>query len=70
MLSGIITVILLLLFLAGCVWAWSPRRKRDFDAAARLPLSGDAQDRASGPEHEADVRQKPDPRSAATGDEP
>ena len=38
MLSGIITTILLLLFLAGWAWAWSPRRKRDFDEAARLPL--------------------------------
>ena len=38
MLSGIVTSILLVLFVAGWVWAWSPRRKRDFDAAARLPL--------------------------------
>jgi cytochrome c oxidase cbb3-type subunit 4 len=38
MLSGIITLLLLLVFLAGWAWAWSPRRKRDFDAAARLPL--------------------------------
>jgi cytochrome c oxidase cbb3-type subunit 4 len=38
MLSGIVTSILLLLFLAGWAWAWSPRRKADFDAAARLAL--------------------------------
>ena len=38
MLSGIITAILLVLFIAGWMWAWSPRRKRDFDAAAQLPL--------------------------------
>ncbi len=38
MLSGITTAILLVLFVAGWVWAWSPRRKHDFDAAARLPL--------------------------------
>ena len=38
MLSGIITAVLLVLFLIGWIWAWSPRRKRDFDAAARLPL--------------------------------
>lgn len=38
MLSGIITAILLVLFIAGWVWAWSPRRQSDFDAAARLPL--------------------------------
>ena len=41
MLSGIITTILLLLFLAGWAWAWSPRRTRDFDEAARLPLESD-----------------------------
>ena len=42
MLSGIITTILLLLFLAGWAWAWSPRRKRDFDEAASLPLDPDS----------------------------
>ena len=41
MLSGIITTVLLLLFLAGWAWAWSPRRKRDFDEAAQLPLESD-----------------------------
>ena len=38
MLSGIITAVLLVLFIVGWFWAWSPRRKQDFDAAARLPL--------------------------------
>ena len=38
MLSGIITAALLLLFVAGWIWAWSPARKADFEAAARLPL--------------------------------
>ena len=38
MLSGIITAILLVLFVAGWAWAWSPRRRKDFDEAARLPL--------------------------------
>ena len=45
MLSGIITAILLVLFVAGWAWAWSPRRKAAFDDAARLPLSDDAEDR-------------------------
>lgn len=46
MLSGIITVILLVLFVGGWIWAWSPRRKADFDAAARLPLDdSDTEDR-------------------------
>jgi cytochrome c oxidase cbb3-type subunit 4 len=38
MVSGIVTGILLLLFVAGWIWAWRPERKADFDAAARLPL--------------------------------
>ena len=38
MISGIITSILLVLFVAGWIWAWSPRRKAEFEAAARLPL--------------------------------
>ena len=42
MLSGIITTILLLLFLAGWAWAWSPRRFIEIAGAARLPLEADA----------------------------
>ena len=38
MVSGIVTGVLLVLFLAGWGWAWSPRRKADFENAARLPL--------------------------------
>ena len=38
MLSGIITLIMLVLFLLGWAWAWSPRRKADFDAASELPF--------------------------------
>lgn len=45
MLSGIITAILLVLFVAGWAWAWSPRRKAAFDDAAKLPLADDAEDR-------------------------
>jgi cytochrome c oxidase cbb3-type subunit IV len=41
MISGIVTAILLLCFIGGWIWAWSPRRKADFDAAARLPLGND-----------------------------
>jgi cytochrome c oxidase cbb3-type subunit IV len=42
MLSGIITAILLALFVVGGIWAYSPRRKPDFDAAAMLPLDDDS----------------------------
>ncbi len=38
MISGIVTAGLLLVFLAGWAWAWSPRRRQAFDEAARLPL--------------------------------
>lgn len=38
MLSGIITGLLLALFIGGCIWAWSPRHKRAFEQAARIPL--------------------------------
>ena len=38
MLSGIITSLMLLLFVLAWAWAWSPRRKPDFDEAARLPF--------------------------------
>jgi cytochrome c oxidase cbb3-type subunit 4 len=38
MIAGIVTVILLLAFLAGTAWAYSAKRKDEFDAAARLPL--------------------------------
>ena len=39
MVSGIVTAILLVLFVAGWIWAWRPERKAKFDAAARLPFS-------------------------------
>jgi len=38
MISGIVTAILLVAFLAGTAWAYSSRRKTEFDAAARVPL--------------------------------
>lgn len=38
MVSGIVTAILLVLFIAGWIWAWSPKRQQAFAAAARLPL--------------------------------
>ena len=38
MVSGIVTAVLLLVFVVGWAWAWSPRRKADFEDAARLPL--------------------------------
>lgn len=39
--SGLITLVLLLAFVGGWIWAWSSKRKAQFDAAARLPLEDD-----------------------------
>ena len=35
------TVVLLVVFLGIVFWAWSGKRKRAFDEAARLPLEDD-----------------------------
>ena len=42
-LHGAWTAALLAVFAAIVVWAWSGRRKRDFEEAARLPLEEDAE---------------------------
>lgn len=36
-----ITVLALITFLAIVAWAWSSRRRADFEAASRLPLDDD-----------------------------
>jgi cytochrome c oxidase cbb3-type subunit 4 len=41
MVTGVITAMLLLLFIGGSIWVWRPERKSEFDAAARLPLVDD-----------------------------
>ena len=38
LLHGLWTAAMIAVFAAVVVWAWSGRRKRDFDEAARLPL--------------------------------
>lgn len=38
MVRGLITLALFLAFVGLCAWAWSRKRKKDFDEAARLPL--------------------------------
>ena len=42
MIAGIVTAILLVSFLAACAWAYSSKRKPEFEAAARVPLEEDA----------------------------
>lgn len=39
--SGVMTAILLAAFLGVLAWAWSRRRRADFEAAARLALRED-----------------------------
>ena len=52
LLHGVWTALLLVAFAAIVAWAWSGRRKRDFDEAARLPLEEDEPStRAGGPGH-------------------
>jgi len=47
-LRSLVTVALFALFILLCVWAYSPRRRDEFEAAARLPLdSVDVTARAS-----------------------
>ena len=38
---GFLTAVLLFSFVGLWVWAWSHRRKADFDASAALPLEED-----------------------------
>ena len=38
MITGISTVILFVAFLASVAWAFSKKRKTEFDAASRIPL--------------------------------
>ena len=39
--SGLMTAVLLLLFIGIIAWAYSSRRRKDFDEASRLPLDGE-----------------------------
>jgi cytochrome c oxidase cbb3-type subunit 4 len=39
MISGIVTAVLLALFVCGWAWVWRPECKPEFDEAAQLPLS-------------------------------
>ena len=40
-LRGLLTAVLLFSFIGLWIWAWSSRRKTDFDASAALPLEED-----------------------------
>jgi len=40
-LRGLFTLILMVAFVTIVIWAWSGKRRKDFDEAARLPLEDD-----------------------------
>ncbi len=41
-LSGIFTAVMIVLLLCITAWAWSGRRRKTFEAMARLPLEEDS----------------------------
>ena len=41
LLRGILTAVIFAAFIGIWLWAWSSRRKKDFDASAALPLEED-----------------------------
>jgi len=44
MIAGLITAFLIVIFCAIVGWAYSSRRKQDFDAMARVPLADDSRE--------------------------
>jgi len=38
---GLITAVTMIAFLGICAWAWSSKRKKDFESVADLPLEED-----------------------------
>lgn len=47
-LRGLSTLLLMLTFIGIVVWAWSSKRKKDFDEAARLPLDDEIRGSSDG----------------------
>ena len=52
-LHGVWTAALIAAFAAIVAWAWSGRRKRDFEEAARLALEEDAEEKTEPPDRGA-----------------
>lgn len=48
-LRGIATLLVMIAFISVCLWAYSSKRKTDFDEAANLPF---VDDDAEGEKHE------------------
>jgi cytochrome c oxidase cbb3-type subunit 4 len=50
---GLITLLLMALFAGIWIWAWSAKRRKDFERAARMPLDQkDIADHKDGGQHE------------------
>jgi len=47
-LRGLFTLVMLAAFAGVVAWAWSQKRKGDFDAAAQLPLEDDEEQAGGG----------------------
>ena len=43
---GIVTAIMLVLFIGVCIWAYSRKRRKDFEEAANLPFRDDKDSKA------------------------
>lgn len=41
-LRGLMILVLMIVFIGVVAWAWSSKRKKDFEEAARLPLEEDS----------------------------
>jgi len=48
-LRGISTLLVLIAFLGLCAWAYSRRRKNEFDAAAQLPFADEDTEQEASP---------------------
>lgn len=42
-LRGLATIVVMVTFLGICVWAFSSKRKQDFDEAANLPFADEGE---------------------------
>ncbi len=54
-LRGLLTLLLMLFFIGLCVWAYSKKRKPEFDEAAELPFADEEINRES---QEADEKRR------------
>ncbi len=58
--AGVITVVLMAVFIGIWIWAWRGRHKRTFDRMARLPMEDEKNTRGELPDTEGDAEAKED----------